>query len=609
MKAARPPASADDPSAIASRSRWSGPLSTAGVYAMAGAIWILGSDRLAQWLFPDLHDLAAAQTVKGLFYIASTALLVWWLARRAVIAAEQELAAKRLPEVENLLETVLQSLGDAVLVVDMSDRRVLRCNPAAERLFGWPAAELVGDTSEKLHVDRAAFLGFLDKVRGVLEDGRARRGEIRLRRRDGEPLSVEYTLTQMRGGTAAPGAVITLIRDVGDRKAAEAEHDRLQSQLAQAQKMESIGRLAGGVAHDFNNILQAILGYGQLLETRLPAGSGEREHVEEILRSAQRAAALTRQLLAFSRKEAVAPRLLDVNGTVEGLLKMVGRIIGEDIELDWRPGHGLPRLRMDPGQLGQVLTNLVVNARDASRGNGRISISTDLVELGPADCRDRPGAAPGRHVTLSVRDHGAGMDAGTRARIFEPFFTTKGPGEGTGLGLSTVYGIARQNGGFVEVDSEVGRGTSMTVFLPVRAGTVDSAMAGSATTEPERGRGETVLLVEDEEPLLRVTERLLVDLGYRVVACRTPEAALEAAGDPDLAIDLLLTDVIMPHLSGRGLRDRLRETRPGLKCLFMTGHADDVVFGPGGLESGSEVLEKPYSRKDLAHRVRRALGG
>jgi two-component system, cell cycle sensor histidine kinase and response regulator CckA len=400
------------------------------------------------------------------------------------------------------------------------------------------------------------------------------------------------------------GASARLIGEIVGRKRADDERERLQAQLAQGQKMESVGRLAGGVAHDFNNMLQAILGNVDLALQDVPPGSPARESLEEIQKSAERSADLTRQLLAFARRQAIVPVVLNLNNTVAGMANMLRRLIGEQIELTWSLGADLGLVRLDPSQIDQVLVNLTVNARDAIGGAGHVTIETDNVALGRASVAAHPDCAPGEYVMLAVSDTGPGMDEEARAHLFEPFFTTKAVGKGTGLGLATVFGIVQQNGGFIDVDSEQGRGTSVKIYFPRAAGAVAAATVPPALSL--RGT-ETILLAEDEAQVLHLGRRILEQWGYTVLAAPTPDTALIVAAEHPGRIHLLITDVVMPGMNGRDLRDRLLALRPDLKCLFISGYTDDVIAHHGLVEDGVLFLQKPFTIQALAHMVRTAL--
>jgi PAS domain S-box-containing protein len=379
---------------------------------------------------------------------------------------------------------------------------------------------------------------------------------------------------------------------------------RTQAQLAQAQKMEAIGQLAGGIAHDFNNLLTVIGGRSQLLLSRLPAQSPVRRDLELIQKTSERAAALTRQLLAFSRKQILAPKVLDLNAVVSGMASMLQRLIGEDIDLAFRAGADLGRVKADPGQIEQVIVNLVVNARDAMPGGGRVTLETANVELGEQYARRHVGVQPGPYVMLAVSDTGTGMDAETQARIFEPFFTTKAPGKGTGLGLATVYGIVKQSGGNIWVYSEVGKGTTFKIYLPRVEETEESVQPEVAL--PGRGT-ETILLVEDEDEVRELAREILEAYGYTVFQARQPAEAMLIAERHPGPIHLLVTDVVMPEMSGRALAERLAPLRPEMKVLYMSGYTDNAIVHHGRLDAGTPFVQKPFTPDVLVRKVREVL--
>jgi len=395
-------------------------------------------------------------------------------------------------------------------------------------------------------------------------------------------------------------AAIVLVDDITDRLG-------LEAQLRQAQKMESIGRLAGGVAHDFNNMLGVIIGYTELALEEMDPDQPLSLPLHEIRKAALRSADLTRQLLAFARKQTVIPQVLDLNETVEGMLKMLQRLIGEDIQLTWLPGAGIWPVKVDPSQIDQVLANLCVNARDAITGTGRITIETRAVRFDEAYCAVHPGAVPGEYVLLAVSDDGCGMDQETLGKLFEPFFTTKEMGKGTGLGLATVYGIVKQNGGFVTVASERGHGATFHIYLPRHVAAGAEGMREEGQAVPVASGHETVLLVEDEPAILDMARRMLEKLGYRVLAAPTPGEAIRRAGEHAGEVHLLLTDVIMPEMNGRDLANSLIGLHPEIRSLFMSGYTSDVIAPHSVLEEGVHFLQKPFSLQTLAAKVREAL--
>lgn len=401
----------------------------------------------------------------------------------------------------------------------------------------------------------------------------------------------------------ADGEVVGVIGvglDITDRK-------HLADQLRQSQKMQAVGQLAGGVAHDFNNLLMVVKGHAEILLNRMQSGSPLRNNVEQVDKAADRAAALTRQLLAFSRMQVLQARVLDLNEVVGGMTKMFSRVIGENIELTFVPGAKLGRVKADPGQIEQVLLNLVVNARDAMESGGSITIETSNVQLDRDYCAKHHNIEPGPWVMLTVSDTGCGMDAKTQSRIFEPFFTTKAQGKGTGLGLATVYGVVKQSGGFIYVYSEVGHGTTFKVYLPQVTADVDKDVAEKPAAAPTGS--ETILFVEDEESVRELVREYLSGTGYQVLEACDGVQALEVAVAHKGTIDILVTDVVMPRLSGRELASRITSERPGVKVLFISGYTDDSIFRHGVLEGGVAYLQKPFNLKSIAQKIREVLDG
>jgi signal transduction histidine kinase/DNA-binding response OmpR family regulator len=394
--------------------------------------------------------------------------------------------------------------------------------------------------------------------------------------------------------------------DITGIKQAEAEQEKLHAQLNQAQKMESVGRLAGGVAHDFNNMLAVILGHTEMALDMVNPEQPLFNALTEIRKAAERSANLTQQLLAFARKQTIVPRILDLNLTVEGMLKMLRRLIGEDIDLVWLPGACLEPVKIDPGQIDQMLANLCVNARDAIDGVGTITIKTDNVVFNLEDCAGHTGFAPGEYVSLIVSDSGCGMTEETLAHLFEPFFTTKIMGKGTGLGLATVYGIVKQNNGLINACSTPGRGTTFNIYLPRHVGRADELRTTDRTEEAACG-SETVLLVEDEPGILNMSKIMMEGLGYRVIAAATPGEAIRLAAKHAGEIHLLMTDMVMPEMNGHDLAKNLLSDYPQIRRLFMSGYAADVNADTGVLDGGAYFIQKPFTKKDLASMLRKVL--
>lgn len=398
----------------------------------------------------------------------------------------------------------------------------------------------------------------------------------------------------------------TTWRDITGRKLAEEEKIKLETQLLQAQKMESVGRLAGGVAHDFNNMLGVIIGHAEMALENVNHDQPIHEDLSEILKAAERSADLTKQLLAFARKQTIAPKVLDLNETVAGMLKMLQRLIGEDIHLTWQPAANLWQVKMDPTQIDQILANLCVNARDAITNVGQITIETLNCTFDDDFCANYPDFLPGDYILLAISDNGRGMDKKTLAQIFEPFFTTKGLGEGTGLGLSTVYGVVRQNNGLINVYSEPGHGTTFKIYLPRYMGKTEQAIT-EKTTMLIKGGHETILLVEDEPAFLNLTKKMLEQHGYTVLTANNPNDAIQMAREHSGEISLLITDVIMPEMNGRDLAGRLLLHHSHLKYLFMSGYTADLIAHHGVLDDGVHFIQKPFTTQTLAAKIREVL--
>jgi two-component system, cell cycle sensor histidine kinase and response regulator CckA len=515
---------------------------------------------------------------------------------RDVTAARKNEAAVR--ENEAIFSTFLEHSPVHVFFKD-NHARVLRLSRSYETLLGIPVEQALGKGMDELFPPELAKSMIEDDLR-ILREGR--RGHVveqlgdRFYETTKFPIFVEGEAVMLAGFTV----------DITERKKAEAERARLQEQLAQSQKMESVGRLAGGVAHDFNNMLGVMLGHLELAEEQLDPSSPVVASLREIHKAARRSADLTRQLLAFARKQTIAPKVLDLNETVDGMLTMLRRLVGENIDLVWSPGQGIGAVRMDPTQIHQILANLCVNARDAIKDVGRIRISSSAMDVDEDYCNDHLDALPGEHVVLTIADDGCGMDRATMTRLFEPFFTTKELGRGTGLGLSTVHGIVKQNGGHINVHSEPGGGSVFEICLPAHSSS-SSASADAPDASTELGGRETILLVEDEEALLQMSRRMLERLGYTVLPAHGPGEALRLAKDLGGAIHLLITDVVMPEMNGRDLASAVRDLVPGLRCIYMSGYTADFIASQGVLDKGITYLQKPFCRSELAATVRRVL--
>ena len=516
--------------------------------------------------------------------------------RAQALAREQ--AARAEARAEARYHELLEAAPDPILEIDGQDRIVL-LNAATERLFGYTREELEGQPVENLLTaqSRESYRRF--RTACLRHPGGRLVGaeELSARRKDDRELIIEMSLSPAH--TPQGPRCTCIIRDITERK-------HLEEQLRQSQKMEALGRLAGGVAHDFNNLLTIIGGYSQMLLDSLKAKDPARCDLESILEAANRASALTRQLLAFSRRQVVHPKIVDLNRLIARMHTMLRPLIGEDIELRLDLQKNLGRVKADPGLLEQVIMNLVVNARDAMPTGGRIVIQTREVGIGPDSPGPPVGLSSGRWLALAVSDTGQGMDPDTISHVFEPFFTTKLRGKGSGLGLSTVYGIVKQSNGEITVSSEVGRGATFRAYLPVFEAPARAAEPSAAVPRPRRGE-ETILLVEDEAAVRKLAREMLVREGYRVLTADGGPAALEVWEQHADSIDLLLTDVVMPQMSGRELAERLKAERPGLKVLYMSGYTSDVIARHGVLGSETALLPKPFTPESLSRKVRGVL--
>lgn len=423
---------------------------------------------------------------------------------------------------------------------------------------------------------------------------------------DGKRVLLSVNAAPLIDGNGQINGMVAGIEDITERKYAEEEKARLEAQLQQSQKMESVGRLAGGVAHDFNNMLGVIIGHTEMALDQVDPKQPLHEDLEEILKAAERSANLTQQLLAFARKQTISPRVLDLNSTISSMLRMLRRLIGEDIVLSWKPSADLWQVKMDPSQIDQILANLCVNARDAIKDGGIITIETGNKIFDKDYCLNHGDILPGEYVSLSVSDNGQGMDKETLSHIFEPFFTTKGVGVGTGLGLATVYGAIRQNEGYINAYSEPGHGTTFTIYMPRH---VDKSLSAQTNilSEPEIKGHETILLVEDESIMLKMTSRMLEWLGYKVLAASSPGEALRMASEHSGEVHLLMTDVIMPGMNGRDLAQNIMSLYPHIKRLFMSGYTADIIAHHGVLDAGVQFIQKPFSKKELAAKIRNVL--
>jgi PAS domain S-box-containing protein len=525
--------------------------------------------------------------------------------RHSLENLQQEIAERRrteqeLREKERLLKGIIDGVSD-VLSIQHPDHSIDCYNQAGYDLLGMTFEEVQGKKCfELIGRDRECAEC---ATRKALKSGKIEQLEkyvpelgIYLDCRSNPVLDEDGNVVR----------IIEQLRDITDRKRTEEEREVLQAQLIQAQKMESVGRLAGGVAHDFNNMLGVILGHAEFALEKAKENPDLHADLKEIQTAARRSADLTKQLLAFARKQIIAPKRLDLNNTVESILNMLRRLIGEDINLSWNPAKGVWPVKMDPSQVDQILANLCVNAKDAIAGVGKLTIETGMKTFDPAYCADHAGFIPGDFVVLAVSDDGCGMDKMTLNHLFEPFFTTKDIGKGTGLGLATVYGIVKQNNGFINVYSEPDQGTTFRIYLP-RCVAADEARAVIHPEKPDPTGNETILLVEDEPAILRMTRMMLERMGYSVLPAATPGEAIDLAKTHADKIHFLMTDVVMPEMNGRDMAKHLTALYPDIKLLFMSGYTTNVIAHQGVLDKKVAFIQKPFSMKELAEKVREVL--
>ena len=521
--------------------------------------------------------------------------------------SERKRMEQSLRENESFQRALLQAIPDRIWLKDRSGV-YLACNAMFERFFGAKEEAIVGKTDyDFVDQDLADF--FREHDRKAIDSGKPRKNEEWITfADDGHRALLETIKMPMIDDQGKLVGVLGVARDITERKKTEEEKIKLRSQLQQAQKMQSVGRLAGGVAHDFNNMLGVILGYGELALEQTDPSQQVHAALREIMKAARRSTEITSQLLAFARKQTISPKVLDINKTVAGMTGMLRRFIGENIDLAWLPGENVWRVKIDPVQIDQILANLCVNARDAIENVGKVTIETGNVVFDESYCAHHLGFLPGEYVLLAVSDNGCGMDAEIAGNIFEPFFTTKESGKGTGLGLSTVYGIVKQNNGFINLYSEPGQGTTFKIYLP-RQITNAEYLPEKAEEEPAESGQETILLVEDELSILKMTKLMLESLGYQVVASSTPSEAIRLAQDYAGEIHLLVTDVIMPEMNGRDLAESIQSIHPNIKCLFMSGYTANVIAHHGVLDEGVNFIPKPFSKEKLGTKVRETLDG
>ena len=511
---------------------------------------------------------------------------------------------RKLTEQEETFRLISENAEDLITVIDREGQPLYN-SPGYQRIFGYSKDD-VDEMSVLDHVHPDDHQIVLAARSEALQKGVAPRVEYRFRRQDGEWRILESNSSPARNHRGEIEKLVVVSRDITERKRSEELLRQREQQLRQAQKMEAMGQLSGGIAHDFNNLLAVIIGYSEDMELRLAPHDPLHKNAAEIRKAGQRAATLTHQLLSFSRQQVLQPEILDLNTVVTEMGKMLQRLISVDIELTIKLATQLGHVKADQSQIEQVIVNLVVNARDAMPNGGKLLIETSNVDISETVARSLPFLHPGPHVLLTVTDTGVGMDTEIQRHIFEPFFTTKEPGKGTGLGLATVYGVVKQSGGIVGLDSRPGKGSTFKIFLPQAKGSALATVPDITETKVLAGTG-TILLVEDEEALLRLTAELLTECGYTVLSARDGIEALEVARAFDRPIDLLLTDVVMPKLGGPALARSIAHLRPGTRIIFMSGRAEQNPASRDILCENTETLRKPFSRDELIRHVRQAL--
>ena len=514
---------------------------------------------------------------------------------------EQKRAEAALRDSETKYQSLFDNAQVALFRTGISDGRLIEINRRYAQMAGYENVQecMAEFNSSEAWADPH---GRDELVKILRERGHVNDYETEIIRRDGAHIWILFSATIFPEQGFIEGSIV----EITDRKKAEQEREKLQAQLTQAQKMESIGRLAGGVAHDFNNMLSIILGNTEMVLDEIDTGNPFFENMQEIRKAAERSADFTRQLLAFARKQTIAPKVLDLNETIEGMHNMLRRLIGENIDLAWLPKTDLWPIKLDPSQADQILANLCVNARDAIKEIGKITIETDNASFDEDYCREHEGFKPGEYVVIGVSDDGGGMGRETLENIFEPFYSTKDVGKGTGLGLATVYGIARQNNGFINVYSQPGEGTTLKIYFPRHVEKVTQPR-NQQMREAEPGGDETILLVEDEKGILRMTTMMLERFGYTVLSASSADEAMRICESCAGEIDMLMTDVVMPEMSGRDLAEKLVQSYPDLKCLFMSGYTANVIAHHGVLDEGIRFINKPFSKQELAVKVREVL--
>jgi PAS domain S-box-containing protein len=567
-----------------------------------------GELRKLQEKWFGLHQQKSSSVFKPLLYLAwifipllliFLILLLWFASLRRQVA----LKTRQLQKSTELQRAIIACTPVAFYSTDTRGL-VMSWNSSTEKLFGYKSHEIIGKPLPVIPPNQKQEIEVLRE--NLMKSGEFSGIQTTRQHKNGKIIPVYISMGPIYDENKKIIGIMSSTKDISDKIKTHKERQKLQAQLLQAQKMEAIGQLAGGVAHDYNNMLSVIIGYTELSLEDLPEDNPLYDNLKEILTASRRSGRITKQLLAFARKQTINPKTLDLNEVVAGMLKMLSRLIGEDIRIIWQPGSDLGKVKIDPMQVDQILANLCINARDAISGVGEIAITTSNVELDETFCLQHNEVIPGHYVKLVVQDNGSGMDKETKSNIFLPFYTTKELNKGTGLGLSTVYGIVKQNNGYIYVASEPGQGTTFKIYLP-HSHNANTESISSPTINLASGNKETILLVEDEPSILKMTQRMLEKLNYQVLPASTPEQALSLARDNKASIILMVTDVIMPFMNGYELSLKIKEIVANLEVLYFSGYSANVIAEQGLLKKNVNFMEKPFTIKTLAEKVKKSL--
>ncbi len=570
-------------------------------YMLVAMAWIIFSDNLAALIARDDAQLVFISSLKGVMFVVVTGGLLYVLLRRQLM--ELVTLNRNLNSTRIRLQAVLDSAPIAIMALDPQGN-VIVWNNGAERIFGWKSEEAVGKFLPYLRKDETSQF---EIIRDQIIQGKSLHNvEIRRHNRDGQEVELSISVAPYRDEDGKIAGILAIGEDITQTRNLKIENEKLSRQFYQAQKMESIGQLAGGIAHDFNNLLVPIMGYAQMTRSKIKEDRHLDAYLAQIEKAAERASNLTRQILAYSRQQVLEMKSVDLNTLIGEYQNMLTRIIGETIKLDFIQHGNLKSVLADAGQIEQVLLNLVVNARDAMPDGGKLIIETDMVTLDEAYCNDHDGVKPGDYCLLAVSDTGMGMGKDEIGKIFDPFYTTKEKGQGTGLGLATVFGIVRQHNGHIWVYSEAGQGSTFKIYLPVSQNELDTDTEETEYTGTMEGH-ETILVAEDDVAVREVVLNNLMEYGYNVLEASSGKDALSIVTELDGKIDILLTDVILPKMNGKELYSKISEKYPAIPVLFMSGYTNNVIAHHGVLDAGVNFIQKPFRSEDLLRRLRQVL--